>query len=134
MTHLCGFCNQAMDQIGHTNSELFDIFLCEGCIRPDYDTRFRKLFTKDSNECLANTIRINDYFIVLNYKFTLVESKANYTKIYKKVIGEFNDQLDLKPLTMSVDTPVFDLDFILHLPLHDPGLALQKLQIYTAFS
>lgn len=130
----CGFCHKVPELINHTNREIFDIYLCEGCQRPDFDTRFRQVYRTGEKELLAITVRLDEYFLVLNYSFNFTSKRINYTSIYKKVIGEFNDSLDLEPITWGPDKPVFDLDFVLQLPLHDPALAKQKLQIYTTFS
>ena len=130
----CGFCHKTPDLINHTNREMFDIYLCEGCLKPDFDTRFRQVYRTGQSELLAITIRLDEYFLVLNYNFNFTSKRINYTSIYKKVIGEFNDSLDLQPITWGPDLPVFDLDFVLCLPLDNPALAKQKLQIYTTFS
>jgi hypothetical protein len=134
MIPACGFCQKELEIVNHTNSDRLDIYLCEGCLRPDFDTRYRIVTYKGFPEPLANTIRLNDYFIVINYAFSFIDKRSNYTKIYKKVIGEFNDSLDLEPITLGRDKPVCDLDLTLRLPLSNPSLALQKLQIYTTFS
>jgi len=130
----CGFCHKTPDIVNHTNSDMFDIYLCEGCL-PDFNTRFRQVCYKGETEVLAITIRLDEFFIVLNYKFNFTSKRTNYTQIYRKgVIGELNDSLDLQPITWGPDVPAFDLDFVLQLPLHDPALTKQKLQIYTTFS
>ena len=131
----CGFCQQELEIINHTNPEVFDIMVCEGCMRPDFDTRFRQVFRKGTTELLATTIRIDEFFIILNHNFNYSTKRTNYTQIFKKgVIGELDGSLDLQPVTWGPDEPAFDLDFILKLPLHDPALTKRKLQIYTTFS
>lgn len=135
MSYECGFCNKSMDIISHTNSDLFDIYLCEGCIKPGFDTRFRQVCYKDEEYVLATTIRLDEFFIVLNYAFNYTNRRTNYTQVYRKnVIGELNDSLDLQPITWGPDLPAFDLDFIMILPLHNPAEAKRKLEIYTTFS
>lgn len=134
MNQNCGFCNKVMEIINHTNSDIFDIYLCEGCLKPEFDTRYRIVCYKNLPLVLANTIRIDEWFIVNNHMLDLTKGKINYTRVYQKVIGEFNDSLDLTPLTMGPDQSVFELDFVLDLPLHDPALVKRKLQIYTTFS
>lgn len=121
MKHSCRFCNREMDQVEHTNSDIFDVYLCTGCIKPEYDTRYRLLFARDGTECLASTIRIDEYYIILNHNFHMQNIRHVSTTVHKHV--------DLKK-----DQRVFELDFILDLPLHDPALCKQKLQIYTTFS
>lgn len=133
MIYECGFCDRIMEKIEHQNKDLFDVYLCENCI-PGFSTRYRQLFYKGEAELLAATIRIDEYFVVLNHAFNYTSRRTNYTKIYKKVIGELNDSLDLEPLTWGPDLPVFELDFILRLPLHDIAACRQKLSIYTTFS
>jgi hypothetical protein len=130
----CGFCHKVPNLISHANGDIFDIYLCEGCQRPDFNTRFRQLYWTGQKQLLAVTIRLDEFFLVLNYAFNFTSKRINYTTIYKKVIGEFNDSLDLEPITWGPDVPVFDLDFVVQLPLHDLALAKQKLQIYTTFS
>ncbi len=121
MKHMCGFCKQEMDQTQHTNSDMFDVYLCVGCIKPEFDTRYRLLFAKGGEDCLASTVRIDEYFIILNHNFYPQSLDHHYTTVHKSV--------DLKS-----DRLVFTLNFILDLPLHDPALCKQKLQIYTTFS
>lgn len=135
MIHECGFCDQLMEKIEHTNKDMFDVFLCEGC-QKGYTTRFRQLLYKGEYEILAETIRIDEYFIVLNYSFNYTTRRTNFTKIYrsKEMIGEMNGDLELEPMMWTPNLPVFDLDFILRLPLHDVAACKQKLSIYTTFS
>ena len=105
-----------MDMVSHTNSELFDIYLCEKCTNTDFYTRYRRVCYKGNSEVLATTIRIDEYYIVINHCFNLVSQKNNYTQIHMGI------------------TRVFELDFVLNLPLHDLALSKRKLQIYTTFS
>lgn len=130
----CGFCHQVPDVRNHTNSDLLDLYICEGCVKPNFDTRFRHVTYKDEPYILATTIRIDEWFIILNYAFNYTNKRTNYTQIYKKVIGELDSSLDLAPITWGPDRPVCDLDFVMKLPLHNPALVKQKLQIYTTFS
>jgi hypothetical protein len=116
MMHECGFCHKELEVVNHTNSDLFDVYLCENCMKPGFYTRFRKVCYKGYPEVLATTIRIDEFYVVLNYCFHLSSQRSNYTQIHKGI------------------TLVFDLDFILHLPLHDPALTKRKLEIYTTFS
>ncbi len=133
MIQECGFCDQLMEKIEHTNKDMFDVFLCEGC-QKGFGTRYRQIFYAGETELLATTLRIDEYFVVLNYAFNFTTRRTNYTKIYKKVIGELNDSLDLEPITWGPDEPVFELDFIISLPLHEIAVCKQKLAIYTTFS
>ncbi len=134
MITTCGFCHKVPEIINHTNSDLLDVYLCEGCIKPNYDTRFRHVCYKGETEILATTVRIDEFFVVINYHFNFTTRRTNYTRIYKKIIGILNGQLDLEPITWGPDLPVCDLDFIVKLPWDNPALVKEKLQIYTTFS
>jgi len=112
----CGFCHKELEIVNHTNSDLFDVYLCEKCLEPEFGTRYREVSYKGQKEILATTIRIDEYYIVLNYNLNLSAQRTNFTQIHKGIVL------------------IFDLDFILRLPLHDPALAKRKLQIYTTFS
>ena len=116
MSHHCGFCDKIMDMVDHTNNELFDIYLCERCTGTGFYTQYRQVCYKGNQEVLATTIRIDEYYVVINHCFNLVSSRNNYTRIHIGI------------------TKIFELDFVLQLPLHDLALAKRKLQIYTTFS
>ncbi len=128
----CGFCNKIPEIINHTNSDFLDVYLCEGCLKPNFETRFRHVTYKGYTEILATTIRIDDFFVVLNYAFNFTNRRTNYTQIFKKVIGTIG--ADIEPITFGPDRPVCDLDWVIELPSHDPALLKQKLRIYTTFS
>lgn len=130
----CVFCIKPPPLIKHFNDDKFDVYICTNCRYPDFDTRFRLLYRKGESELLVNTIRIDDFFISCNHKPTTSAKKANYTRIYKDVLGELNGSDDGEPLVLSIKSLICELDFIIKLPWHDPALAIQKLQIYTTFS
>lgn len=130
----CPFCHQELEIINHTNSDLLDVYLCQGCRLPEFSTRFRCVTYKNEKYILATTITLDDFFIELNYAFNFTNRRTNYTKIYKGIIGELDSSLDLTPITWASGNPVCDFDFIMKLPLHDPASTLQKLRIYTTFS
>ena len=123
-----------MEMIEHHNSNLFDIFLCAGCQLPKYDTRFRQVYYPGQSELLATNIRIDEFFVVINYAFNYITKRTGYTLIFKKVIGFIDNSLDIEPLTYDTDRPVHDFDMILELPVHNPALLKTKLNIYTLFS
>jgi hypothetical protein len=134
MIEPCGFCGKIPDQIDHANQDLFDIYLCVGCIKPDFDTRFRMVCYKGYPNILAITFRIDEYYVVVNYAFNYTTRRTRYTTIYKKVLGNIDSSLDLEPITWDPDLPVCDLDMALELPLHNPTLLKEKLKTYTIFS
>lgn len=130
----CGFCNKIPEQVDHANREMFDVYLCAGCKKPDFDTRYRIVCYKGYPDILAVTVRLDEYYIILNHNFNYTTRRTKYTTIYKKVIGSINYSLDLEPITWGPEEPVCDLDFLVKLPLHDPAAVKRKLQIYTLFS
>jgi hypothetical protein len=132
MNYECGFCDRIMEKSEHQNKGLFDVYLCKDCI-PGFSTSYRQLFYEGETELLATTIRIGEYFIVLNHAFSFTNPKSHYTLIYKRVGDAANDPLSLEP-EWGPEPPVFELDFILELPLHDIAACRQKLSIYTTFS
>ena len=101
---------------------------------PDFNTLFRQIAYPGQLEVLATTIRIDEYFIVINYSFNYTTRRSNYTTIYKKFIGLMESSFDIDPITYDADRPVHDFDTTLDLPLHDPVLLKKKLQLYTLFS
>lgn len=133
MIQECGFCDQLMEKTEHVNSKMFDVFLCAGC-QPGFDTRYRQVFYYGEYELLATTIRVDEYYIVLNYSFNYTTRRTNYTTIYKKVLGTLDANMDLEPITWGPDLPFADLDFIVDLPLHDIPALKEKLSIYATFS
>lgn len=116
MNHPCGFCNKDMEIINHTNREMFDVYVCEECTDSDIYTRYRHVCYTGSHTVLATTIRIDDFYVVLNHCFHISSQRDNYTQIH-----------------IGIDQ-IIDLNFIIELPLDDPEQAKRKLQIYTTFS
>lgn len=134
MNKVCPFCHKNMAKIEHHNPELFDVFLCENCLFPDYMTRYRQVYYANEQELLATTIRIDEYYVVCNYAFNFSSKRTNFTTIFKNVIGALTNSLDLEPLTWDSDEPVCDLDLVINLPFHDPALLKSKLRLYTLLS
>jgi hypothetical protein len=134
MNKVCGFCNKPMEKTDHTNKDMLDVYLCAGCIKPDFDTRFRQVFYPNENELLATQFRLDEFHVVMNYAFNYTNRRTRYTTIYKKAIGFMYSSLDLEPLTWDTDHPVHDFDTVLQFPFHDPALLKRKLQLYTLFS
>jgi hypothetical protein len=129
----CKLCKQIAPITEHKNDKMFDIYVCAGCQMPNFGTRYREIYQQGSSKILGATLRLDDYYIVLNYGLTYRSRRTNFTSIYKKVIGEIESSIDLEPITWDADQPVIEFDFILKLP-HDVGLIKQKLQTYTLFS
>lgn len=132
----CKLCNGIAPKIEHANANIFDIYACTGCQAPTYQTRYRMIFHKnDPVDPLAITIRLDDYYIILNYgwNFGYPERKTKRSIVYKRIIGELYESSDLDPITWDSDSPVLDFNFIIELP-QGAGPLKQKLQIYTLFS
>lgn len=136
MTDKCKFCNKELEQVDHTNREIFDIFMCNGCLKPNYDTVYRRVHYKGQPKILATTIRIDEFYVILNHELNYVSKRAQYTQIYKykKVLGIMNTDPDPQPITWAAERPVCDLDIVLDLPLNNPMALKEKLKIYTLFS
>jgi hypothetical protein len=120
---ICKFCNQQLQRIDHTNQDVFDIFLCENCLKPNFATRFRQVYYKGREELLAETVRIDEFFVIINYKFNLTTNRERYTVIHKSATGHF-----------SASKKVVDINTIIDLPFHDPEAIKAKLRTYTVFS
>jgi hypothetical protein len=131
---ICRFCNKDMKKIDHHNPDLFDVYLCVDCLFPDYMTRYRELYRRGQDDLLAVTIRIDEFYVILNHQFNYTTRRTNYSEVYKNVIGEMVQSVDLQPLTWTSDLPVCDVDTVLKLPFHDPAALKRKLQIYVLFS
>ena len=123
-----------MNKIDHHNPELFDVYLCEDCLVPDYSTLYREIYHTGEKELLAATVRLDEYYVVLNHAFNYTTKRTNFTVVYKNSIGAITNGLDLEPLTWQHDLPACDFDQILSLPFHDPEALKHKLQVYILFS
>ena len=130
----CSFCNASPNKIDHVNRDLFDIYLCGGCLKPNFDTWFRQVCYKGYPDILAITFQIDEYYVVVNYAFNYTTKRTSHTTIYKKAIGALDSDMSLEPITWDTDLPVCDLDMIVNFPFHDPALLKQKLRTYTVFS
>lgn len=131
---ICRFCNKDMNKIDHHNPDLFDVYLCVGCLQPEYHTRYRELYRRGEDDLLATTIRIDEYYVILNHHFNYTTRRTNYSEVYKNDIGEIVQSVDLQPITWTSDLPAVDVDTILKLPFGDPASLKRKLQLYILFS
>lgn len=111
-----------MYKTAHHNSDLFDVFVCHDCLLPDYKSRYRELYRVGRSDILAANVRLDEFYVVLNYQFNYTNKRTNYTTIYKAVPKR------------SVDTPVCDVDLVINLPYHDPAALKRKLRLYALFS
>lgn len=119
---ICCFCSKEMQKVGHHNTDLFDVYVCQDCLFPDYRSQYRELYRIGQNDILAANVRIDEFYVVLNYQFNYTNKRTNYTTIYRGAPKQL------------VDTPVCDVDLIINLPYHDPAALKRKLRLYTLFS
>jgi hypothetical protein len=131
---ICRFCNKVMRTIDHNNQDLFDVYLCEDCLLPDYSTRYRELWRAGEGELLAVTIKLDEYYVVINHAFNFVTKRTNFSLIYKNPIVIIPNSLHLEPITWNSELPACDVDYILDLPFHDPTVLKRKLGVYVLFS
>ncbi|MGI0059742.1 MAG: hypothetical protein ACREBJ_08225 [Nitrosotalea sp.] len=122
-----------METIDHPNKGLFDVYTCLGC-QPTHETWYRQVFYAGEYELLATTIRVDEYYIVVNYSFNYSSKRTRYTTIYKKILGTIDNSMDFEPLTWGPDLPFADLNFVIDLRLHDIPALKRKLSIYTTSS
>lgn len=130
----CAFCQKEMSLVDHANKDLLDVYICADCQQPEHDTRYRQICYKDEEPVLATTIHIDDFYVILNYAFSFITRRTNFTTIFRKAIGAIDSDLDLAPIVWIPSLPVVDLDIIIRLPYHDIKALKKKLQIYTLFS
>lgn len=112
---------------------MFDIYVCVNCLLPSYKSRYREIYRINENDLLASTLRLDQYYVVLNYAFDYQTRRSNYTTIYLNPVGIDDAHLGLKPI-LDQDAPVCDLDIVIKLPYHDPVALKQKLQTCVVFS
>lgn len=128
---ICVFCQQPIQLVTHTNSDMLDLRECRNCQYPTHKTLCRKLYDK-LGILLAESFKIDEYYVNRIYGKSSITNRDYYSVIYKDVIGIFNDSPDIEP--MSLSKPVCEIDHILDLPFHDIELLKKKLATYTMFS
>ena len=130
----CVFCHKEMAIIDHANKDLLDIYSCGDCKQPEHTTQYRHVCYKDEEPILATTIHVDEFYIILNYAFSFISRRTNYTTIYRKVIGAIDTNWDLEPVVEAANVKAFDMDIIVQLPYDDIEALKKKLQIYILFS
>lgn len=134
MINPCVFCNKVPPKIEHANNKYLDVYVCTSCLGPEYNTKFREIANVGESVILADSIRIDDFYIIRNFEYNPTYMKANYTRIYRDIIGCLDTSNDMEPLSFRRDPLICQLDIIIELPWYDLELCKQKLQIYTTFS
>lgn len=125
----CPFCGKApllSDSKAH--AEYFFLYTCQGCKRPEHDTKFRVLHDKKTFELLSISIRIDDYHIIYRFADPHTRATSHNTTVFKNLVASIlNEERRSSPV-------VFEVDYILELPLNDIEATKNKLDIYSTFS
>lgn len=131
---ICPFCENPLEwQSHHSGAEMFDLYVCRECQKPDHQTLYRRLYERNKfDQILADNLKMDEYFIVRYFQPTSKGSKYNYTVIYKEVLGVLDNCSDMEPITLN--KPVCEIDFIINLPWRNIELAKRKLSTWAVFS
>jgi hypothetical protein len=124
---ICRFCNNVLTETPHPGDAKGDIFLlyiCRGCL-PAHNTLYRELYDRKTYELLADAIRIDEFYVIRNYKH-------NKTTFNKDIIGVLESSPDMEPITFT--KPVHEMVGIWDIPFSDIELLKHKLRVYTTFS
>ena len=137
---ICGFCKQPLkfeyehNYIGE--QPMFKVFSCRNCKGVAHKSTHRQLYLIDGCILLSESIRIDDFYVVRKYhefdKINILYRSDQKTIIYKNIIGVMVNSADFTPITLK--NPVYIIDCILDLPMHDIELLNNKLKLYTLFS
>jgi hypothetical protein len=130
----CKFCKKPVEYLAeHAGKDQLNVYLCRGCQEPNHHTLYRQLYKKlQPGILLAESIQMDDYYLVRYHRPTSKDSKYNYSIIFKSIIGTLDSSPDMEPI--SLNKPVCEIDHILELPWHDIEAAKHKLDLYTTFS
>ncbi len=122
---ICKFCNSTLHNTAPAGSlkELYLVYICNGC--QPHEVIYRELYNQQTLTLLAKVIRIDDYYIMINYQ-------KNKTSFNKDTIINLGD--DLNPKLRTYHKQVYELSDIWEIPLTNIETVKQKLQLYTTFS
>jgi len=124
---ICRFCNSVLTETPHPGDpkkNIFILYICRGCL-PQHNTLYRELYDKNTYELLADAIRIDEFYVIRNYK-------NKKTTFNKDIIGVLENSPDMEPITFT--KPVYEMDGIWDIPFNDIEMLKHKLRIYTTFS
>ena len=137
MNKICGFCDKELSLLNQ-NDRLFDIFICDACQKPDFNTMYRQTYRSSDGVLLSESLFIDEFYVTWQHHYLYTKYHGaeccGITSIYKAPIGIIYSHPDPEPITWDWTNPVFCLNGIVELPLKDPRLLKNKLQIYTMFS
>ena len=126
---ICGFCRGALK---YKSANYFDLFLCRDCQEPKYTTLHRQVCYAGQTQLLADSLRINDFYVIRYFHPARPNERSNYTVIYKDILGAIDHSPDMEPITLT--KPVCDIDHLVELPMDNIELLIQKLSLWTTFS
>lgn len=114
---ICNFCNTKLYDTAPAGSlkESFLLFVCNKC--QPHEVVYRELYDQETNELLADAIRLDEYLIVRNYKTNTTE--------FDKTIRDNN---------LANVTGIFKMDGIWKIPTTTIEVVKQKISLYTVFS
>ena len=131
----CGFCNEEMSLLNKTYQTLFDIYTCIDCQKSKFKTLYKETYYAGDNERLLTQIRVDEYYVIQNYKFNYTSKRQNYTTIYVRFLGLISPySVDSEPIAWTPAEPALILDGIIDLPMDNPLAIKEKLQTYILFS
>ena len=121
---ICPFCSKKLKyNLKHSIVPWFKIYHCKNCIKNN-KTYFKLLLDTETKLIIYHLIRIDDYFIYVNFgNSKLLEKK--YTAIYKN-IGNAND---ISPF--STIKPIFEVADVIDFDFSDLDKLKNKLLTYT---
>lgn len=114
---ICYFCNSALRDTAPAGSlkEIFLFYVCPGC--QPHEVIYRELYDQDTDELIADAIRIDEYLIIRNYQTNTTE--------FDRTIRD-NKFTNVNNL--------FKMDGIWNISSTDIKSIKQKLNLYTTFS
>lgn len=133
----CIFCHDPVQYRPTEGHDIFCVYLCRDCV-PGHKTLYRQLYHSSHNKrepeegILADSIRVDEYYVVRYYLPVNRRDRSNYSVIFKDAIGYLDSSPDADPI--SLNKPVCDIDSIIELPWKNIELVKKKLDIWTTFS
>lgn len=126
---VCPFCGKApVISNSKAHADYFFLYTCEGCQEPKYETKFRLLRDKKTFDLLSISVKIDDYHIIYRFVDPRTRNSSLNTTVFKNLLPAILRE-------EGAGAPeVFEVDYILELPLSDIEATMNKLNIYSTFS
>lgn len=131
----CIFCDEPLQYVHSEGRDMFSVYKCEDC-NNQHHTLYRQLYNSPSYKksptegVLADSIRIDEFYITRYYLPTSRGDRSNYSIIFREALGFLPDA----PEPLSLNKPVCEIESIIELPWKDIALVKKKLDIWTTFS